>query len=188
MNAPQKKLVIVTPVGIGSYPWLNTPDVEFDAAGVYHTKLQLDADGAVPLITQLQGLVNERVEQLKAKGKKVVKTASLPWTITDDGAEFKFKLKASGKNGATGEDFVQKPKLFNADKSEFTGIVTNGSTLRIAFYPVVFDNAALGAGITLRIKSVQVLKVAPMQSKAAADFGDGTADAPSSAQDESYDF
>lgn len=187
-----QKLILTTPTGTAVYPWLNTADTEFDAGGVYHTKFKLEGADALELVSKLTAMRDVAKSEAEGKSKTGrVKLASLPWEINEDDGSvtFKFKMKASGKNGQTGEEFTQKPRLYDVDKNDFAGIVTNGSQIRVAFEPVPFANASLGVGVTLRLKAVQVVQVAAMRSRLQNAFGDDIeGDGDAGAADADYNF
>ena len=92
-------------------------------------------------------------------GKDKIKVASLPYKKEDDKYIFKFKMKASGTNGKTGETFKQRPALFDSELKPINPEDTSiwgGSILRVSFQPFPWFTPALGAGVSLRLKSVQV--------------------------------
>ena len=67
-------------------------------------------------------------------------------------------MKAKGTNSRTGEAFTQRPAIFDNDLKPLNKdlIVWGGSTLRVSFFPREWYTPLLGAGCSLRMKSVQV--------------------------------
>ena len=98
--------------------------------------------------------------QEKTGKKSVKKTSSLPYKETEDGKTiFKFKMKASGTNGKTGDTFKQRPALFDNELKPINPeevSIWGGSTLRVSYQPALWFTPMLGAGVSLRLKSVQV--------------------------------
>ena len=162
MSAMKKKFVrITTPVGTAIYPRLTTPDTKFDKDGVYSVDLEMDATD--PLVAQfLTGLNKAADEAYKAlcesKGGKKLKKAPMPIKEAEgDMIRIKFKLKA--KAGNDEKSWTQKPAIFDA-----TGMaiqtppnVGSGSRIKVAFEVVPFFTAMVGAGVSLRMKAVQIL-------------------------------
>ena len=88
------------------------------------------------------------------------KASSLPYKETEDGKTiFKFKMKASGTNSKTGDTFKQRPALFDNELKPINPeevSIWGGSTLRVSYQPALWFTPMLGAGVSLRLKSVQV--------------------------------
>ena len=65
---------------------------------------------------------------------------------------------ASGTNGKTGDTFKQRPALFDNELKPISPDITiwGGSILRVSYQPFPWYTPALGAGVSLRLKSVQV--------------------------------
>ena len=94
------------------------------------------------------------------KGKGI-KKAPKPYTEEGDYVFFKFKMKATGVNQKTKEKFSQKPQLFDAKKNPIplSTIIWGGSKMRVAYNLVSYYTPMLGAGITARLKAVQVIEL-----------------------------
>jgi len=94
------------------------------------------------------------------KGKGI-KNAPKPFTEEDNYVFFKFKMKATGVNQKTKEKFSQRPQLFDAKKNPIplSTIIWGGSKMRVAFNLVPYYTPMLGAGITARLKAVQVISL-----------------------------
>lgn len=129
--------------GIAHYPWLNQPDYEYDADGIYHVKLKMDSED--PKVAKfiewidaehakaIEAFIVEQLEEgkyktkaaLMAAVKKQRKVADLAgdkpyqYETDDDGADtniirVNFKMKAHVKVKKTGKEFDLKPKIFDA--------------------------------------------------------------------------
>lgn len=160
-----KAVRVVSPKGRLGYPALSKPDTKFVAEGEYKTHLFLGADEAASLIEKLNEGVAKAVANAKAdpknKGKKI-KEADLPllWNEDETEARFSFKLKATGKK-RTGEAFTQKPALFDAKGKPLPeGVkIGSGTMAKVSFEIVPFFTALVGAGVSLRLKAVQVINL-----------------------------
>lgn len=169
------KKLNTSPKGVAVYPHLNSPDVKFKEAGEYHVKLRVPLAEAKPLMKlvdeQMAKALKEALEKAETpKAKKAVKAcADKPYSLeTDDDDNktgfvlFSFKMKASGKNKKTGEEWTQRPAIFDAAGQPATDKklrIGAGSVIRVSFEFNTFWTAKLGAGVSLRMKAVQVIKL-----------------------------
>lgn len=160
------KLFALTPAGTADYPFLNTPDTKYKAEGEFKVKLKLDkSPEADALFNQLVTAARVSHEQATRKaqqgGKRPPKPAEPP--IYDAGAQYVLtaKLKASGVNKTTGQVFHQAPRIFDNNNKPWdkNTLVTHGSKLRLCVELVSYDSPTTGAGITLRLKDVQVMEL-----------------------------
>ena len=166
--AIQKLPLLKTPAGTAIWPKLTKPDTKFNAEGEYTTKLSIPSEEAQELIAALDKAYAESQEIAKERnpGKKI-KPAAKPYTeeVDDQGNEtgnliFSFKCKAKLTDMA-GNSFANAPKVFDSKNKEFPKDqdIWGGSTLRIAFNPVPYYTAMVGAGVSLRLKAVQVINL-----------------------------
>jgi hypothetical protein len=156
----QNTVRITSPAGIAVYPKIEKPDTKFDANGVYSVDLDLSGEEADTLVAKLQKIADaDYANECKAKGKKQLKRADMPWKQTDDGkVRFKFKLKAKGGTGE--KQWDQKPALFDAKGNPVSNLnVGSGSTIKVAFDCAPYFTAMVGHGISLRLRAVQVLEL-----------------------------
>lgn len=178
------KKLLTSPRGIASYPHLNKPDTKFDADGVYTIKVVVSkkdekAKALIKLIdTEMAAVL--KLAKDEAKGPKAVKKVKpcedKPYSFETDEDDkptgnvvFTFKMKASGKNRKTGETFNQKPAVFDASaKPLINAKIGGGSEVKVSFEIVPFYQVKIGAGVSLRMSAVQVLKLVEWGT------GDGT--------------
>jgi hypothetical protein len=156
----QNTVRLTSPAGIAVYPKIEKPDTKFDANGVYSVDLDLSGEEAATLVAKLQKIADaDYANECKAKGKKALKRADMPWKQTDDGkTRFKFKLKAKGGTGE--KQWDQKPALFDAKGNPVSNLnVGSGSTIKVAFDCAPYFTAMVGHGISLRLRAVQVLEL-----------------------------
>lgn len=197
--AIQKLPLLKTPAGIAVWPKLTKPDTKFNADGEYNVKLRIPSEEAKDLITSLDNAYALAQEDAKDKnpGKKI-KAASQPYTeeLDDQGNEtgnilvsFKCKAKITDKQGNVRNN---APRLFDSKNQEFPKDqdIWGGSTLRIAFNAIPYYTAMAGAGISLRLKAVQVINLVAGGGGTGESYGFGEEDgyvAPKAATNEAVD-
>lgn len=117
--------------------------------------------------------VEEAKKEPKNKGKKI-KPADAPYKTDEEAGTitFNFKQKAKGKT-KQGEEFTQQPALFDAQGHPLkAGVkIGGGSEIKVSFEVVPFYTALVGAGVSLRMKAVQILKLQEYQSGNASSYG-----------------
>jgi hypothetical protein len=156
---------ITTPVGKAIWPHLNTPDTTFDKdGGIYAVTLRLHASEATELIEEITSVFADNMAKLERETGKKPKAASMPVkdSVDEDGnptgeVDIKFKLKAVGKSG--GDTWEQRPALFDSSGRPLTEVVGAGSTVKVGAEVVPYFTASVGAGVTLRLKAVQVIEL-----------------------------
>ena len=161
----KKPLKLTTPVGIAEWPRLNTPDTKYNSDGVYSVLLRLPKDDCTETIEAIRSVVSDYVDMLKKEeGKKEIATAPLPFKDVMDGdnvptgeIEIKFKLNALGKNG--NETWEQRPMLFDSHKRPISENIGGGSKIKVGAEVVPYFTTMHGAGVTLRLKAVQVIEL-----------------------------
>ena len=155
----EKPKTYTSPFGKAIYPHINKADVKWKPEGEFHVDLEVDGGKALELITLIDKCVEKAFTEEKKKGKrKNLKKATLPYKKENDKYIFKFKMKAKGTNSKTGEAFTQRPAIFDSELKPLNKDITvwGGSTLRVSFFPREWYTPLLGAGCSLRMKSVQV--------------------------------
>jgi len=160
-NMKRKFVRITSPTGTAIYPRLTTPDTKFDKDGVYSVDLELDSS-AKEVAGFLDSVKKAADEAYKAecekRGGKKLKRADLP--IKDGEGDMvciKFKLKA--KAGNEEKSWAQKPVIFDSTGTamQTPPNVGSGSKIKVAFEVVPYFTAMVGAGVSLRLKAVQIL-------------------------------
>ena len=162
MTEKKKAERFVSPKGIASYPHLTKPDTKFNPDGEYKVSLIVAGDVASKAIDFLTEQHEAAVAQVKKENAgKRVKESELPFIENDDGTvTFKFKLKAK-VTPKKGDPFEQKPALFDAKGKPLTGEpkVGGGSTIKVCYEVVPYYTAIAGAGVSLRLKAVQIIEL-----------------------------
>lgn len=162
-----------TPAGIAQYPYLTKPDTKFNPDGEYKIALEVkDPSAAAPLIAFL----DEQLEASIAKAKKdnpgkKIKEGDAPYSVNDDSGAvtFRFKLKAK-VTPKQGDPFEQRPAIFDAKGKPLQDAkVGGGSKVKVAYELVPYYTAIAGAGVSLRLKAVQVIDLVEFSGGASAD-------------------
>jgi len=169
---------VVSPVGVSQYAWLTTPDTRFDETGHYKTNLILNAKDARPLITQIDGEIKKSLTLAKEKAKgKAIKQANSPYEneMIDGKASgnviFKFKTKAQiiTKDGKV---IPNRVALFDSTgKPLIDANVWSGSEMKVSAELIPYYTAMAGAGVSMRLRAVQVIKLVEGGSSNAKGYG-----------------
>lgn len=184
--ADRKKLqMFKTPAGIAVYPWLNRADTQFNADGEYRVKLRVAGSEAEELIKLIDTEFNKSLAKAKAdfkndskKLKKVKPCANKPYQPAEDDEgeetgemEFNFKMKAIIRPKDK-DPIEQSPRLFDTKGKPLGDVsIGGGSKIKVAFNIVPFYTVQLGAGVTLRLKAVQVIDLVEYQGASASSYG-----------------
>lgn len=157
----RKFIKFTSPTGTAVYPRLNAPDTKFDKDGVYSVDLEMDPnskDGSAFLSSLRKAADDAYKAECEKRGGKKLKRSELPIKETDEGnVRIKFKLKA--KAGNEDKSWAQKPMLFDAQGNALQNPpnIGSGSTIRVSFEVIPYFTAMVGAGVSLRMKAVQIL-------------------------------
>lgn len=161
----KKNIRITTPIGTAQWPRLNEPDTKFNKDGTYSVSLRLTKEDAEPIQEIIGKALSDHMESLKKDSpKKKFKASPLPIKDVmdqDDNptgeVEIRFKMNAIGING--GDRWEQRPALFDSSGRPLTETVGGGSKIKVGAEIVPYFTAMAGAGITLRLKAVQVIEL-----------------------------
>lgn len=162
------KIKLTTPVCKFQYPKLIEPETKFNPEGVYKVTAVLDAADATDIADQLDSLLTRHKESLKLQApSQKFKLADLPYGFEDiDGKPcfvIKAKMKAKGID-RDGRAWSSAPAIFDAkgravkDRESVKGM-WSGTVGKVSFEACPFHQAAIGAGITLRLKAVQIISL-----------------------------
>jgi hypothetical protein len=184
------KKLVTSPKGTLVYPWLNgKPDTKFKEEGQWKTGLRLLATdpAAIKLMKEIDDRIDHAVAEAKKnadspkKAKAVKPCDDKPYRMeTDDDDNptgnviFNFKMKASGVNRKTKEEFTRKPALFDAKGEPLpSGVkIGGGSEAKVSFEFFEFPPAGkTGAGVSLRLAGVQIIKLVEWGAGDAEYFG-----------------
>lgn len=150
----------VSSQGEALYPRLQVADTKFDKDGLYTVKLKVKKEEATDMLSDIEKALVDSLEDAKRSNQgKTVKEAPKPFN--EDGADyvFNFKVKASGINSKTNERYERRIRIVDSQKNPIPmdKLVGNGSTIRIVYLPKRYYSPAIGAGVTLQPRIVQVI-------------------------------
>jgi hypothetical protein len=162
-----------TPAGIAQYPYLSKPDTKFNPDGEYKISLEIPAKEAQTITTFLDEQLEASIAKAKKEnpGKKI-KEGDAPYSVNEENGavsvRFKLKAKVTPKSG---DAFEQRPAIFDAKGKPITGDakVGGGSKVKVAYELIPYYTAIAGAGISLRLKAVQVIDLKEYSGGASAD-------------------
>ena len=167
---------LVTPVGVSQYCWLNTPDTKFDKenGGHFKTNLIIKGSDAQSLIKSINDEMKVSLEMAKEKSKgKPPKTANMPFE--EEFVEGKptgniiFKFKAKAKIMMKSGDVIDiKIPIFDSKGTPMKEQVWSGSEMKVSAEMIPYYTAMAGAGVSLRLKAVQIAKLVEGGSGAGA--------------------
>lgn len=165
----KRGLQYTSPAGVAKWCWLTKPNYKWDADGEFSVTLVLDKEDAAPFIETIEEQLDDLVSDLKNEGKKKVKEAPRPYQDEEDdegnptGAiQFKFKSKAKAK---------PRIPMYDSQGTPMEDIdVWAGSKLKVSSWlnPYV---APIGAGISMRLRAVQVLDLVSGGANGIEGFG-----------------
>ena len=145
-----------TAKGIAYYPYISAPDTKFDEQGHYKVNLCLSEEDAQPVIELIKQSVVEGIKALKKdKPNTEIKQAPLPFSkeVDEDGNPtgnviIKFKSKAA-----------YKPAVFDSKGNMMTNSnIYGGSEIKVNGSCAFYHTAMLGAGVSLRLRAVQIIQ------------------------------
>jgi hypothetical protein len=162
-----ERQILVTPFGAARYPRLNTPDTQFKPEGEFRSDILVDPDDpqVVDFIAKIDAIyqanIEERVKVEKIPLKKL-KLGSKPYKMETDkeGNETgRLQIRASMMahvETKSGKSWDQRPTLLDGKKQPISAAIGGNSVIRMVVEPNPWYTAALGAGVSLRLKTVQV--------------------------------
>lgn len=181
MSSNRNKPVLTCPAGIAVYPSLNKPDTKFDNAGKYKVKVRIPKDDCGAFLKELKKLYTDNYKAQCEKEGKELKKAPVPWTIVEEDGKktgeimFNFAMKARG-TGRDGSTWENRPKIFGPDASLLANDalpnIGGGTKMKVNHMVDGWYSAAIGAGISLRIRGVQIIELVEWGGgSSASDFG-----------------
>ena len=169
-----QKPQLTSPEGEALYPSLTTPDMGPNDAwagqgGKYNVKLITDPAECPGFMKEIDRLYDDNYASQCEKNGDNIKKANKPYSDhrDQDGnptgkIQFNFAMKAKGTT-KTGEQFDRKPKFFGPDGGTIpfdqVPSLGNGSMLKISHFVDGWYTSMAGAGVSLRIRGVQIINV-----------------------------
>lgn len=175
MNNKPTYVRLVSPKGVAVYPRLNTPSTKFKEEGEYSVKLAIPVADAAPFLEQIKSVAREFYkEQCALLKKEKLKIHPFPWEEDGDTVTVKFSNVAKITSKA-GETWELKIALLDTKGKPVTDLIGAGSILKCASEVKPWYVPALGVGVSLRLRAVQVIDLkAPSQMVSAEAFGFST--------------
>ncbi len=191
-----EKVRLTTPLCKFQYPKLIEPETKFNPEGVYKLTGLIEPADADNIAAELDTLLNRHKESLKAQAPtQKFKLADLPYGFEEiDGTPYfvvKAKMKAKGID-RDGRAWSSAPALFDAkgqpvkDRDSLKNM-WSGTLGKVSIDACPFYQAAIGAGITLRLRAVQIISLVEGGGDASS-FGFGEEDGWTSGQEQAVPF
>lgn len=175
MNERPKYIRLVSPKGVAVYPRLNTPSTKFKEEGEYSVRLAIPVADASQFLEKIKSVAREFYkEQCALLKKEKLKVHPFPWE--EDGNTVTVKFTNVAKiTSKSGQVYEMKVALLDTKGNPITDLIGGGSVLKVASEVKPWYVPALGVGVSLRLKAVQVLDLkAPSQLVSAEQFGFST--------------
>jgi hypothetical protein len=169
-----------TPAGLALYPYLDRPDTRFEVPGKYSVKLRLAAADAQPHIDEIQRRMAANLAAAKERAVSPfqasrVRMAEPPYSeseLGDGSVIFSFKLNALSRGN---KKRPQRPHVVDMQGKRVHAQVTHGSLIRVSFDYAPWYTVLVGAGVSLKLRSVQVISLAQIDPAAVYGFNNETA-------------
>ena len=137
----------------------------FDDGAKYELNFRMTSEQAKELYVEMKKAYSEKAAD------DWPEKISKPFNKDDDGMYiYKTTLK-----GAYGKSATGKPAQYDAANTKLADdfLLTTGSEINIAGVFVPYHNTGMGTGVSLRLRAVQVIKYAPLQSTSPFEATDG---------------
>ena len=179
MAAMKKRNLFKSPKGIASYAYLNAPDTQFSAEGIYKTELKVDQEKAQPLVDTIKKIASSEFGDKAAKAK-------LPYEVDSETGQVTFKFKSKYKPSF----YDAQATMLHEDKAP---LVYGGATIIVGgnAYPYTVAGAT---GVSLQMNSVQIIHLqdnsgyAPFEAEEGGSFVASNDNETSADGDDEYNF
>lgn len=166
MEEDSSETLYTTPVGTAQFPWLEFPNFTFGMPGFYSVRVALPlADAAThAVIAEIaraeQQAITDALTAHPEIAAREIEVANSPYEILGNGTHVivKFKLPAAlrGEDGAWQD---QAPPSITGLSDGIS--VGEGSAIRVRFQIRQYYSGRIGAGVTLRLRTVEVVQLVP---------------------------
>ena len=179
--ANQQKQRLTSPKGVAMYPSLDKPDTKFDTAGKYNVKLRIPKEECEEFMKTIKAVFDANYADAVEKHGDNVKKANLPFKPHEEEGKktgdivFNFAMKARGTS-KDGTQWEQRPKIFGPAGELIPAAqvpkIGGGSVLKVNHHVDGWYTAIAGAGVSLRLRGVQVIELVEYGGGGTAeDFG-----------------
>lgn len=190
---PEKPTIERTPRGEAfGYVCVTKPDTKFKPQGEFKIRVAFDPEAGAPMYESLAARAEAKWKAAKAefakdpakkkqlKGKELAEGGCGGYFDDDEGKYiFTFKSNASyvsKKKGTEGETINRTVPIFDAKGKriapEDIPLFGAGSIVRIGYTVSEYAMAAVGAGVSLRLESIQLLKPVAVTGGGDGGWGD----------------
>lgn len=183
--ATKEAQLLFTPVGLAKYPYLTRPDAGNEKTGpldpTYKVNLVFPASSLAA--ESLLGTIEKAADDayaaaVKAHPDKRVRKAELPMYRSSGDDTFVLKAKLvetreyTEKSTGQRKSFKQAPQIVDANGKpwDLHTDIWSDSKIRVQVEVIPYYTGAVGAGVSLRLKNVQVIE-AVNGTKQASPFG-----------------
>jgi hypothetical protein len=156
---------VQTPKGIGQYLYVAKPNTRFaenGGAGDYSATILLTEDEAAPIIEKIEAIKNAAMAEVRASGKKA-KEADMPYGIDENTGLVKLRFKKPAESTIDGKKVKNHIAVADARGNLIpSGQVPNmgsGSIIKINGFLSPWYVPALGVGVSLKLRGVQIVKL-----------------------------
>jgi hypothetical protein len=155
---------VQTRKGIGQYLFINKPGKAFDEGGIpdYTATLLLTEEDAKPLIDAIDKLKAEALAEVKTT-KKTAREADDPYATDEKTGMIRFRFKKPSETNYDGKKAKAHVAVADArgniipqDKVPAMG---SGSIIKINGYLSPYYVPALGVGVSLKLRGLQLVKL-----------------------------
>ena len=164
-----ERKIRTTPRGTAKFCHLVKPSTKFDPEGVYTVSLQLEGQEAADLIAVIDEAIEANLEEIRKDPKnarKKIKENDPPYKDDEDKdgnptgkTLFTFKQKATA-TAKDGTKLTFKPVIYDSRKNIIhPKDIGFGSVVRVAYECIPYYNPSTGAGVTLRIRGIQLIEL-----------------------------
>ena len=167
----------ISPKGRTEWAKLWKPDTKFNVDGEFGTKLIMDNADATDIMSMLDAAHELAIKSaLDETGKTRDKLrVTDPYVVNQETGDVTIKLKLKAKvTTKNGDKFDQKPLVVDAKRNPINKEIPlwNGSLVRVGFQVIPYYTSLAGAGLSLRLRSVQVIEALAGGSDATSLFAD----------------
>tara|TARA_B100000963_G_scaffold73682_1_gene61726 strand:+ start:14007 stop:14582 length:576 start_codon:yes stop_codon:yes gene_type:complete len=152
----------VSSLGEAIYPRLQVADTKFDKDGVYTCKLKVKKTEATDMLNDIKSALVDSLNDAKNSNQgKNIKEAPPPYKEDGDNVIFNFKVKASGINSKTDQRYERRIRILDSQKNPIPmdKMIGNGSKIRLVYLAKKYYSPAIGSGVTLQPRIVQVVEL-----------------------------
>lgn len=169
-----------TPAGELLWPKILEPDFKFDSKGLFSASIILDPTPEnLEFLATLETDYEAAMTDLRNEHGQGVKLAPKPWgayvdyDTKEETDRTVIKTKMKHHVDTDKRSWTQSPKVFDIIGNTVSkdAAIGNGSTGRVSFEMFPYYTGLAGAGVSLRLKAVQIIEAVEYASKTAEDFG-----------------